>query len=190
MNYQKAEQELMKKASVIDTWIIPYEDDDAAAAATTKAEADAAAAAAAAGDKLFDQEAVNKLLAEERRKYQTQQQNMLNELKALKTKSRLTDEERRELDGRLEKMQAEFMTKEELAKREREKEEKKYKSDLEKLSNDVQKWQGLFTETSIKTAITGSAIKNKAYNPAQVIAILRPSTALEEAVDGEGNPTG
>jgi hypothetical protein len=133
---------------------------------------------------------VQALLETERKKYQTSQQKALDELKALRTRVKLTDDERKDLDTRLEAMQNEYLTKEELRKREIDKQAKKHEEELNKLRKESEQWKGLYTETSIQTAIAGAAMQHKAYNPNQVLAILRPSTLLEEAVDGEGNPTG
>ena len=177
-------------------WFAAYDEaSDAAAAEAAEAEAAEEARIAAEKAKGGDldaatQEKVNKILAEERRKYQSNMQKSLDELTALRTKSKLTDSERSELDRRLETMQKEILTKDQLRQREAEKADRKHKEEVDSLKTDGERWKSLYVENTIKNDIFGAATKHKAYNSDQLIAILRPSTTLEEALDTEGKPTG
>jgi hypothetical protein len=140
--------------------------------------------------KQFSQDDVNRFLASEKRKWKDQQQKAIDELEALRAKANLTDEERQQYDDRIEQMKNELLTKEQLTQKEREKAEKAYKKELEKLTGERDNWKGRFTEATITRAITDAAVSNDAYVPGQIVAIVRPATQLAEELDGEGKPTG
>jgi hypothetical protein len=133
---------------------------------------------------------VDALLADERKKFQTTQQRMLDEVEALRTKSTLTAQERKELEGRLENLKSEFLTKEQLADREKEKLTKQMKDTSETLTKERDSWRQRFEVSTVLRSITDAAATNKAFNASQVVAILRPSTKVVETVDAEGKPTG
>ena len=181
-------------------WFAVYDgEEDPAAVAAAKATADAQAAAdakaaadAAAGgaSKQFSQEDINRFLADDRRKHATRLQSALDEVNAIKARAQLSDSEREELDGRIQSLQNTLATKEELAKQEQTKMEKKYKEQIDALSTDKKTWQGKYTESTIIRAITDSAVVNNAYVPEQIVAMLRTNTRLIEELDAEGRPTG
>ncbi len=179
-------------------WLGVYDeaDDEAAAkaAAEAKAREEEEARVKAEADKLKlseeQQKHLNKVIAEEKRRHQQATQKALDEVAALRTKVKLTDQERRDLDKRLEKLQQDSMTKEELAKREREKTIKKYETDIRDLTKERDTWQSRYQTTLIDNSITQEAVKAKAYNPNQILAILKPQVVLEDDVDSDGNATG
>jgi len=140
--------------------------------------------------KLLTQGEVNAILAREKRKHQDQTQKAVDELNALKKKANITAEERQELDKRIEVLQNELLSKEELAKKEATKARKKHQGEVEKLSNERDTWKSRFTESTIKRSITDAAVANKAFHPQHIVAILRPSTHLDEVLNKEGEPTG
>jgi hypothetical protein len=184
-------------------WYNVYDDAAAAGAGAGAGASAGAGAGGGAGDgagagsggsagntKQFTQEDVNKFLAADRRKHQEKIQNAMDELEALKTKATLTDEERTALEGRIETFKRELMTKEELAKKDREKLEKQYKDDQLKLSTERDNWKNRYVESTIVRAITDAAVLTKAFVPEQIVAIVRPMTRLVEELDSEGKPTG
>lgn len=140
--------------------------------------------------KTFTQEDVNRLLAEDRRKHQGQTQKAINELEALKTKARLTQEERNELDERIQRLQDELLTKEELAKKEQERLRKQSQEQVKSLESERDSWKTRYTSSAITRAITDAAASNDAYNPSQIVALLQSNTRLVERIDDNGKPTG
>ena len=172
-------------------WFTVYDgtgDDAAAKAAADKAAADAAAAGGT--PKTFTQDDVNRLLAKEKRDAQTKQQKLVEELEALKTSANLTAEERTALETRIENLRQEYMTKEELTKREKDKLKKDMETSMQTLTTERDGWKNRYTDATIMRNITDAAAENKAYRPQQIVAILRSTTRLVEALDGEGKPTG
>lgn len=133
---------------------------------------------------------VNNLLKQEREKYQKSARDAIQELQTLKTRSALNDEERQTLEARIEQLTSDSSTKEENAKREREKIEKKAKVDLDKALEEGTRWKALFTESTISRSITDAAVENQAYAPEQIAAILSPNTKLVEEIGEDNKPTG
>ena len=183
-------------------WITAFDgDDDGAAAAgdgdagATAAAAAAAAAASAAGagaagdaggdDKTFTQEQVNTMMAKEKREHETRTQKALGELKALQTRANLTTKERSDLESRVEQMQNELLTKEQLATKEKEKSTKAHEKVVEDITVDRDAWKERFTQSTILRSIQDAAIENGAVSPDQIVRMLGSDTRLvEEMKDG------
>jgi hypothetical protein len=163
--------------------------DAAAKAAADKKTADDAAAAAAAS-RMFSQEAVNKILAEDRRKHAAKQQQFLEELTQLRESKNLSEQEKATLDTRIEELSATLKTKEELAAQERKRLSETHSKELKAASDERDQWKVRYTESLIATEITNAAVSQKAFSPEQIVALLRPATRLAEDIDGDGKPTG
>lgn len=165
-----------------------------AASAAAKAAADAAAAkaaadAAAAGKK-FSQDDVNKFVAEERRKAQTQTQKAIEELEAIKAKADMTQQERADLETRLETMKNELLSKEDLAKKEIEKSKKTHETEVARLNMELGTWKDRYTESTIQRSIADAAAEQGAYHSEQITAILRNNTRLVEVLGEDNKPNG
>ena len=174
-------------------WLAVYEGDEAAAAAEAAALADKAAAAEAAkggATKVFSQEDVNRIMANEKRAYNAEKQKTIDELEALKTKANLTDEERIQYDERIETMRNELLTKEELTQKERKKLETRYQKEVDELTKDREGWKQKYVSSTITRAIIDAAISNDAFVPEQIVNMLQSNTRLVEELDAEGKPTG
>ena len=140
--------------------------------------------------KTFSQDDFNKALAEDRRKHQEQTKKALAEVDALRSKARLTQEERDDLDKRYQDMQNQLLTKEELAAQEKAKLRKEHESKLKEVSSERDSWKDRFTNSAIRREITDAAAKHDAYNPSQIVALLQPRTRLVEERGSDGTPTG
>jgi len=151
-----------------------------------------AAVAPAVEDKTFTQEQVNKILAEDRRKHQGNTAKALEELEAVKAKAQLSENERTELDSRIELLNNTLLTKEEIALKEKNTLEKKYKTDFDALTEKHSTLESKYNEETITRAITDASVSTDidAFNPAQIVAILKPNTQLVEVLDENGKPTG
>lgn len=139
--------------------------------------------------KTFTQEQLDKIVQDRVKKLQDSNKNAITELETLRSKAQLTQQERDELEGRIENMKNEHLTKDELAAKERQKLEKQYKEETEKLTKQAATWQARFTESTILRSITDASVTNDAFDPEQVAAILRPNTSLLEVLE-DGKPTG
>jgi chromosome segregation ATPase len=139
--------------------------------------------------KTYTQEQLNAMLAEDRKKHQSAIQNTLAEVEALKARSQLTQQERDELDARLQEMSRSLLTKEELAKKDLEKAQRKHKEELDTLSKERDSWKTRHETSTILRAIADAANDQQAFSSEQITAILQPNTRLVEVLD-DGRPTG
>ena len=145
---------------------------------------------AGGGEKVFKQEEVNKILAEERRQHQAKTQKALEELEALRTQADLTQKQRDELDGKLQSLRDMLKTKDEQEREKRERIENEFKAQVGTLSKERDNWRNRFETSTIKVAITQESVGAGAYDPDQIFAIIGPRTSLVEDLDTEGKPTG
>ncbi len=136
------------------------------------------------------QQFINSQLAEERRKGEKKNNELIAQLETEKNKAHTTSEERAELQERIEKLQTDYVTKEELAKREA----SKKVTDLEQKLKDEQSareaWQNRFVKNKKEVDLTQAAVGAKAFSPKQVVTILDPMTRLVEIKGEDGKPTG
>jgi hypothetical protein len=139
--------------------------------------------------KTLTQEEVNKILATERRKSQQNRDQLVTELKTLRDSVQLTEQQREQLESRIEQLQNETLTSQELAKKDRERLQKEFEKDKGKLTTERDFWQTLYTTEKIQRDLTDAAITNKALNPVQVVNLLRPNAKLVEELR-DGKPTG
>lgn len=142
------------------------------------------------GKKTFTQEDVNRIMAENKRNLQKKNQELISQLEQAKKAGNLSSGERSKLNERIEALENEMLTKEELAKKEQQKLIKQHQSKLEELTGELDSWKQRYTQSTITREITDAAVNYDAYHPSQIVAMLRPNTRLVEAVDQEGQPTG
>lgn len=159
-----------------------YGDGDSGAGAGTGGDANANANANA--EKKFTQEDVNRFLADDRRKHQTNISQLQQQLDQFKG----TAKEKEALQQKLEDMQKQYLTKEELGKQEAEKAKNKFETDLKTTVSERDQWKELFTNTIAKTQIQEAAIANKAFNPTQIEMLLKTQVQVKQKTDDAGNP--
>ncbi|MCK5019888.1 MAG: hypothetical protein KAS32_22725 [Candidatus Peribacteraceae bacterium] len=141
-------------------------------------------------DKTFTQADINTALAKQKRDNQKANQEIVDELEAIKSKADLTKQERDDLDARIKKMKTANMTKDELAKQDRLKADNEHTEALSEVTKSRDTWKGRYTQETIDRSIIDAAVGNDALVPEQIIAILQSKTQLEEVQDAEGNKTG
>lgn len=153
---------------------------------TTFTQADLDAAVAKSREGLFTAEQVG----EKDKAHKASQQKVVDELKALQAKSTLTGEERVELENRITQLSDDLLTKEELAVETALRAKTKHGEEMKVVTDERDKWKRDYTESTIVRSITDAAVASEAFNPSQVVAILRDKASLTEVLDGEGRPTG
>lgn len=172
------------------------EEEAAAKAEAAKKEAEEAAAKKEAeeaqkrGERLFTQSEVNKIMAENKRSLQAKNETLIKELETIKKASGTTPEQKAALEKRIEELQDELLTKEELSRKEQEKLKKQYDEKINITTKERDDWQTKYTNETIERSITDAAVSTNAISPRQIAAILRPKAVLVQEVDSEGQPTG
>ena len=138
----------------------------------------------------FTKDELNQLVAAEREKLTKANDGIIKELTALKQRSNLTDTERKDLEKRVEELSGQLLTKDQLSKKEIERREKDAKAALDNLTSDRDTWKNRFVDRSIESELSQAATEHKAYNPKQVVQLLRGNTQVVEDKDDAGNVTG
>lgn len=140
--------------------------------------------------KLFTQDEVNTIMADNKRSLQKKNQELIAQLEQTKKAGNLSTEERSKLNERIDALENEMLTKEELAKKEQDKLVRTHKKQVDELASELDNWKNRFTQSTITRSITDAAVKSNAFHPSQIVAIIQPTTRLVEDVDSEGQPTG
>lgn len=140
--------------------------------------------------KTLTQEQVDKILSDEREKFNGVKKKYDDELQALKARTELTDQERKELDERIARLQSEHTTKAEQLQAELSTTRKQSEAQIKKIEAERMRYQSLFAQKMISSEITQAASIHKAVNPGQIMALIGPMTELVEELDEEGKPNG
>ena len=163
------------------------EDDDAKAAADKAAADKAAADAAAAAGKMFTQEDLNRILAEDRRKHQTQLKEQAEKLEAVLKNSQLTEQDRKVLQENLEAVKGQLRSAEAAAAKEKQELEQAFQAKLVDSEKKSQIWEGLYRESMIQRSLQDAAVKGDAWQPGQIVTLMKPMTKLVACVDPTTN---
>lgn len=142
-------------------------------------------------EKLFtpeQQDAVNKIVAEERRKIEGKVAKQVQELETLKKSRNLSDADKATLTSQIDELKATVMTKEQLAAQEKDKLTKESKEREGKLVADRDRYKNLYETSTITRSIVDEAVVAEAFSPSQIVALLQGKTRLAEVTDGDGNP--
>jgi len=169
-------------------WIAIFEDDDSAGESGTTD--DSAGTTDDADKKLFTQDEVNKIMADNKRNLQKKNQELIGQLEQVKKAGNLSTEERKKLNERIDVLENEMLTKEELSKKEQDRLVRNHQKQLDEVTSERDGWRNRFTQSTITRSLTDAAATQNAFNPSQIVAILSPNTRLIEEVDSDGQPTG
>ncbi|MFA5345379.1 MAG: hypothetical protein WC315_03815 [Candidatus Omnitrophota bacterium] len=170
--------------------------DQAAIEAAAREAAAAAEAAEAAkkkvteGAKTFNQDQVNAIVAADRRKLAEKYQELEGMYKTALEDKNLTAEARSQLEAKLEDVQKTFLTKEETLIAEKKKLEENLSKEANQWKDAAIRWENQFKQTLMDRTLQDAAVQHEAYNPSQMIALLRPMTKVTEKLDEQGKGTG
>lgn len=137
------------------------------------------------------QDDLNAMMAENRRKLTQQNTELVKQLEDLKRNTALTQDERDALQTRITQLEEQYMSKEELAKREATKQQREFETKLQKATEQGERWQSLYADSTIQRAWQDAALEGKVLQPAipGVVDMFRHQTQLTEVMEN-GQPTG
>lgn len=167
-----------------------------AAQARKEAEAKAQRAREAAeearrnNEKAFSQDDLNRVLADDRRKHQEKYKALEESYKKILDDKNLAREQRVRLEGELQDLQKSFRTKEQQAEYERKQERERFKSELEGYKTAAEQWESRYKSSVIDRSLQDAAVSADAFNPAQIMGLLRPMTKVTEKTNEAGEPAG
>lgn len=141
------------------------------------------------GDKTFTQKDVNTLVANERRKNEEKLKKVIGELEILKKSKGLTEKQQQDLSARIEELQDQLLTAEQLAQKDKEKLEKDYQTELTGITEDRDKWKKRFENALILNAIHQASKEHEAIDTSQIIALIQShSPRVVQELDENGEP--
>lgn len=123
-------------------------------------------------------------LEKERARLLKVQEGLQTELEAMRTQTSMTEKEREDAHKRIEDLQNQLLTREQLTKKEAEKRDKEFKSQVETLTSERDQWKNRYVNDTIVRSLSEAAVEHDAYNPAQIVDILRGRTIVDET-DGK-----
>ena len=172
----------------------------AAQAAADQASEDAARAAADArsaaedarksAEKSFSQTDLNAFLAEDRRKHQEKYTKLEVSMKKMLEDTNLQKEQRAKIESELNDLQATHRTKDQQREYEVKQERDRFTTELDTAKEQAIQWETLYKSSVVDRSLQDAAIAQDAFNPMQIMGLLRPNTRMQEQVDDSGNPLG
>jgi len=138
----------------------------------------------------FSQDDLNRFLADDRRKHQDRYTKLEMSFKGILEDKNLQKEQRAKLEGELADLQKAHRTKDQQAEYERKQERERFKSELEVTQDAAVKWENLYKSSIVDRSLQDAAVSAEAFNPGQIVGLLRPLTKMQKEQDLEGNGTG
>ena len=136
------------------------------------------------------QEAVTAAKTEAESQFKAQLKEYQELAETLRSKASLSAKEKETYETQLKTLKSQLMTSEELKREEIQRKETELTEKLGQLESDRDGWRTRFQTTLVERQLADAAVKNEAFNPSQIVSLLRPLTAVVEATDEKGRPTG
>lgn len=141
-------------------------------------------------NKTFTQDELNTILKRERKKAEDRTKTTIKELEELKKSKTMTEQDRAKLQTRIEGLQDELLTKEQLSAKEKERLQKQYTKELDTVMQERSTWQQRYTQSEISRSISDAASQQGAFAARDIQALLQPNTQLQEELNDNNEPTG
>jgi phage gp36-like protein len=138
----------------------------------------------------FTQEAVNQILAADRRKHQAKIETLQKTLEDVSAGKHLPPRAQQAIDEQIESLKAENRTAIEQVQHEAKQREAKSAKELADEKAARAAVESLYHTEKIQRALTDAAVGNDAYQPGQILDVLRPYTRLEPIKDDKGKVIG
>lgn len=120
---------------------------------------------------------------------QKQNKEYMDQLAKLQDSEKLTKQEREELKKKIEEFETRNLTEKQKTERDIANMKKKFEDDISAATKQAEHFKSQFINTLVETELTQLASKENAYNPKQVVGLLRGDVHVEEVLK-DGKPTG
>lgn len=135
----------------------------------------------------FNQDQVNAFLAKEKRKWEEGHKKTISELQRLQSVAGTSEEQIKELQGTIDSIQAQYMSKDELSKKEADKKAIEDKKKFDDLTASATSWQNQFTGLLVQNEIIKAATKHEAFNNEQMLTQLGGKSKVVPVI-ADGKP--
>jgi hypothetical protein len=142
------------------------------------------------GDKTYTQKELNDFLAQEKTQAKKNTQALITQLEELKGIKSLSEQQVNDLNAKIEELQNQNLSKEEIAKRDKEKLQKEYEGKLTQATEGQKTWQNRFSNKVIEVDILREAGLNDAYDAEQILDLLRGKARTVELEGEDGKLNG
>jgi len=141
-------------------------------------------------DPVFTQDDVNKIVGHRQKTLRTQYESLEKNYQSLLEKTNLTENERSELQSHLEQVQTQLRTKEQQIAVDSKRASEAHQRELKGAIEDRDRYQTLFTRSTVERAIVDAATKHEAFNPTQFVSLIGDKVRVLDELDTDGNKTG
>jgi hypothetical protein len=138
----------------------------------------------------FNQDDVNRFLADDRRKHAEKLKKLETGYQNILADKNLATERRQKLESELEELRKSNMTEKQKLEYEKKQAETQYKNRLEELEASTKHWENLYKSSQIDRSLQDAAISAEAFNPNHIVGLLRPMTKMQERTNEDGTPMG
>lgn len=138
----------------------------------------------------FSQEDLNRALAEDRRKHQEKFKTLEDSYETLLADKTLAVDQRAKLEADLADLQKAHRTEKEQKEYELRQLQAKAEQDLTQVRTQATQWENMFKSSVIARSLQDAAISADAFNPHQIVDLLKPITRMAEQLDDTGKSTG
>jgi hypothetical protein len=136
---------------------------------------------------VFTQEDLNTILADDKRKLREQYAQLETVHNELLENVNLTQGDRDKLQMQIQDLRKAQLTEQQQVEFERKQVEEKYQTELEVATTRADHWEGKFKKETVARSLQDAAGGADAFNPTQVVALLKPDTELKD-IEGELTP--
>ena len=129
---------------------------------------------------------------EETKKLKAQLEDYKKTLDDLKASLNMTEEQKKSFEQKTRELENSKLTTEQQYERQLQELQNKLDTTQSSLEEREKAWQKRFEDEKIRTEILSAATnkETEAYNPSQILSLLRPNTYVTEELDSDGNSTG
>lgn len=136
------------------------------------------------GERRFTQEEVNRILADDKRKHQERMVQLEGQLETLAQDKNLSEETKKSLNEQLEDLRKSFRTKEQEIEHQKKQMESKLQGELDGIKKRADHWEKLYRDETVMRSLNDAASMAEAFNPVQIVSLLKPFTQLKESEAG------
>ena len=119
-----------------------------------------------------------------------EKQKLIDQMNEVLASKQLSEEQREQFKARVDELESQVLSKEELAAKAVKKARDEAEADKAKLRSEADQYKKLYTDSTIEATLTRAAQECGAYSAAQVHGLLAGRTVLESVLDDEGKATG